>query len=117
MKRDNNISKIFGDEMNREKNNVKCNVECNIECNVECNVESETSKKTKIMKDIEIKTEEKIIHSFQSGQLTNPLSEKSPVKQEKNQDVLLSLLSEGSKEFQEQMGRQMTYGEMRAMWG
>ena len=110
MKRENNnISKLFEDEMKRENNNVKCNVECN--------VRDESSKKTKIMKEIEVKTEKKIMNSFQSCQLTNPLLEKSSVKQEKNQDVLLSLLSEGSKEFKEKMGRNMTYSEMREMYG
>jgi len=107
MKREkNNISKLFEEEIKREKKTVQCNVQCNNE-----------TKKTKIMKDIETKTEQKIHHSFQTSQLTNPILEKNPVKQVKNQDVLLGLLSEGSKEFQEKMGRQMTYGEMRAMWG
>jgi hypothetical protein len=111
MKRENNnnISKLFGDEMKREKDNVKCNVECN--------VDSESFKKTQVMKEIELKTENKIYQTIASGEITNPLSEKNPVKQQQNQDVLLSLLSDGSKEFQEQMGRNMTYGEMRAMWG
>lgn len=104
MKRENNnISKVFLDEM--KKNNVQCNVR------------SESCNKTQIMKEIELKTEKKIINSFQSGEITNPLFEKSSVKQQHNQDVLLSLLSEGSKEFKEKMGRNMTYCEMREMYG
>ena len=69
------------------------------------------------MKDIELKTEKKIIVGFQSGEITNPIIEKNKSKQQNNQDVLQSLLSDGAKEFKEKMGRNMTYGEMREMYG
>ena len=96
MKRENNISKVFLEEM---KNN-------NIECN-----------KTKIMEEIELKTVKNIDLSLKSGQITNPLIEKNSDKQQHNQDVLLSLFSDGAKEFKEKMGRNMTYSEMREMYG
>lgn len=108
MKRENNnISKLFGDEMKRN----------NVECNVKCNVHSESSKKTKIMEEIELKTVKNIDLSLKSGEITNPIFEKRVEKQQHHQDVLLSLLSEGSKEFKEKMGRNMSYSEMREMWG
>ena len=95
MKRE-HISKIFLEEKKKE--------------------ESEWKKK-QIMRDIELKTEEKIISGIQSGHITNPIIEKNESKQIHNQDILQSLLSDGAKEFKEKMGRNMTYGEMREMYG
>ena len=51
-------------------------------------------KKNLIMKEIELKTEKKY-----------------------NKDVLQSILYESSNEFKEKMGRNMSYGEMREMYG
>lgn len=70
-----------------------------------------------IMKIIEKKTEQKIALNIAAGKITNPILEKDEKKQEKNNDVLLTLMSEGAKEFREQTGRGMTYGEMREMYG
>lgn len=95
MKRE-SISKIFLQEKKKEENELK---------------------KKQIMKEIEMKTEEKIISGFQSGEITNPIIEKNKSNQQNNQDVLQSLLSDGAKEFKEKMGRNMTYGEMREMYG
>lgn len=95
MKRE-SISKIFLQEKKKEENEFK---------------------KKQIMKEIEMKTEEKIISGFQSGEITNPISEKNELKQQNNQDILQSLLFDGAKEFKEKMGRDMTYGEMRSMYG
>ena len=79
--------------------------------------EEEEWKKKKIMKEIELKTEKKIVGALQTNDITNPIIETSSQKQQNNQDVLLSLLSEGANEFKEKMGRNMTYGEMREMYG
>jgi len=73
--------------------------------------------KNKIMKEIETKTEEKIKSGFQSEVITNPIIENNKSKQQHNQDILQSILSDGSNEFKEKMGRNMTYAEMREMYG
>jgi len=75
-------------------------------------------KKTQlIMKQIEKKTEQKIVSNIATGKITNPISEKDEKKQEQNQDILLTLMTEGAREFREQTGQGMTYGEMRQMYG
>ena len=79
--------------------------------------QEEKCKKKKIMKEVELKTQKKIVEVFQSGIITNPVTEKSEEKQQHNQDVLLSILTSSSNEFREKMGRNMTYGEMREMYG
>ena len=62
-----------------------------------------------VMKDLEQKVNPK---SPEEGlkQLVNAIH---------NNDVssLLNPMQEGAKEFEERVGRPMTYGEMRAMWG
>lgn len=95
MKRE-NISKTFLNE------NKKLNEECN--------------RKT-VMKEIELKTEKKIVIGLVNGEISNPLIEKDKGKQVENQDILQSILSNGAKEFKEKMGRNMTYSEMREMYG
>lgn len=95
MKRE-NISKTFLEEKKKEENE---------------------SKRKEIMKEIELKTEKKIVSKIESGEITNPISEKNELKQNHNQDILQSLLFDGAKEFKEKMGRDMTYGEMREMYG
>lgn len=70
-----------------------------------------------IMKRIEEKTQQRIAENIVSGKITNPILEKDEKKQDKNQDILLTLMTEGAQEFREQTGRGMTYGEMRAMYG
>ena len=43
--------------------------------------------------------------------------EKSDEKQQHNQDIIQDILSNSSREFREKMGTNMTYGEMREMYG
>ena len=74
-------------------------------------------KKKLIMKQIEKKTEQKIALNIAAGKITNPILEKDANKQEKNQDILLTLMSEGAQEFRKETGRAMSYGEMRQMYG
>ena len=75
------------------------------------------SKKKYIMKEIELKTEKQVVTGLATGAITNPLLEKNKCKQNENQDILLQILSNGAKEFKEKTGRDMTYGEMREMYG
>jgi hypothetical protein len=79
--------------------------------------EEDEMNKQKIMKEIERKTEAKVLTAIATGQITNPLTEKNNGKKLHNVDALQSILSNSATEFQEKMGRNMTYGEMREMYG
>jgi len=66
----------------------------------------------KVMEEIETKTEKKIERLF---------SNKNPIYEIKNNpkvgDTLVSIMSEGASEFKDKTGRNMTYSEMRQMYG
>lgn len=62
-----------------------------------------------IMKDLEYKYNPKSI-----GEGFNMLANAS---QTKNPNIITNSLNMGAKEFEERVGRPMTYSEMRAMWG
>jgi len=57
-----------------------------------------------IMREIELKTEEKVRIILEKGQADDT-------------DILQSILSSGAKEFTEKTGRHMSYSEMREMFG
>lgn len=59
-----------------------------------------------IMRDIEIRTEEKVI---QLNKNTNDIQQ--------NIDELIEIMRQGSEEFKTNVGRSMTYSEMRQMFG
>jgi len=95
MKRESvNISKIFLEEKN---NSLK--------------------EENKIKKEIELNTAKRFLEAIQSGEITHPILEKDEVQQGHNKDLIQSVLSSGAKEFERKMGREMTYGEMREMFG
>jgi hypothetical protein len=85
-----NISKVFLEE--------KMNME-------------EESKRKKIMKEIELKTEKKVVSEIVNGNISNPLQKQN------NIDILQKVLFSGASEFEKKMGRGMTYSEMREMFG
>ena len=62
-----------------------------------------------VMKDLEKKVNPK---SLQEGisQLNNAVKMNDP-------SILLGAMKEGAKEFEDKVGRRMTYSEMRSMWG
>jgi hypothetical protein len=62
-----------------------------------------------VMKDLEEKVNPK---SVQDGlkQLDTAIKTDDP-------SILMAPMQAGAKEFEERVGRPMTYGEMRAMWG
>jgi hypothetical protein len=94
-----NISKIFLDEKKKQENELSNKLNIN---------------KQTIMKEIELKTKEKVL----SHLLTKPLLEKDNIQQiQCNQDALQSILCDSAKEFKEKMGRNMTYSEMRELYG
>jgi len=64
-----------------------------------------------IIKDIEIKTEKTVINNIQTGDI------KIPPNDESTEKILKNIMKDGANEFKEKMGREMTYGEMREMYG
>jgi chaperonin GroEL (HSP60 family) len=71
--------------------------------------ENKKEKLQDVMKDLEYKVNPK---SIEEGidMLVTTIQTNKP-------STLLSPIEAGAKEFQERVGRPMTYGEMRAMWG
>ena len=105
-----NISKVFLTEKKNEEDAF------NKKKILEQKPDDEINKQ-KIIKEIERKTETKVLGAIVSGQITNPLTEKNNVKQLHNQDALQTILSNSATEFKERTGRDLTYGEMRQMFG
>ena len=79
-----------------------------------------------IMKDIESKTEAKLMEGYKTEKvslpalLTNPTTPTSPTQINKAKESIVfleSIMQEGAKEFKEKTGRNMTYSEMRQMYG
>jgi hypothetical protein len=78
---------------------------------------SETEKR-KIMKKIEKETEKKIDVSFKSGMIANPLLKSTtPEKKQESCDIFQKIMNNGANEFKEKTGREMSYSEMREMYG
>lgn len=77
--------------------------------------------KQKIMREIEAKTEKIVITGIKTGQLVNPINAitqgMSKEQAERSSDLLIGIMGSGAKEFEEKVGRPMTYSEMRAMYG
>ena len=76
----------------------------------------------KIMKDIETKTEEKVLEGYKTGKINLNLlqkkaEEKEEVKMKQTCDALVNIMSQGADEFKAKTGRNMTYSEMRQMYG
>ena len=102
MKRE-NISKAFLKEKNKlEEENKKLKDEYY---------------RQKIMKDLELKTNKVIVSNLTYGEILNPILKKDTAKLETVEKKIQSILSGSSNEFKEKMGRNMTYGEMREMFG
>ena len=78
----------------------------------------------KIMKDIETKTEEKVLEGYKTVKINLNLLQKTQQSQEKEEvkmkqtcDALVNIMSQGADEFKAKTGRNMTYSEMRQMYG
>ena len=71
-----------------------------------------------ILREIEVKTEKKIVDAYKTGKLVNPITSKpNSKKMEEMNDITQNIMQNGAKEFEEKTGRNMSYGEMRAAWG
>ena len=79
--------------------------------------------KFKLMKEIEIKTENKMKELYQTGQLIPPLPialgsiDITPEVGKQQMNLLEETMQVGADEFKQKMGRNMTYSEMRMMFG
>jgi len=79
--------------------------------------------KQNIMKEIENKTEKTIKKAIQTNKIISPIDILTNKKKidakgiEKTESILQNIMKNGSEEFEQKTGRQMTYGEMRAMFG
>jgi hypothetical protein len=76
----------------------------------------------KIMKDIETKTEEKVLEGYKTGKINLKLSQsektaQEEVKMKQTCDALVNIMLQGADEFKAKTGRNMTYSEMRQMYG
>ena len=91
--------------MESKKNNVNTNA-------------TTTSTIEHILREIEVKTEKKIVDAYKTGKLVNPITSKpNSKKMEEMNDITQNIMQNGAKEFEEKTGRNMSYGEMRAAWG
>lgn len=79
--------------------------------------------KLKIMKEIEIKTENKIKGLYETGELIPPLPialgtiEITPEQCNQQMALLDEIMKVGADEFKQKMGRNMSWSEMRMMFG
>lgn len=78
------------------------------------------AEKHTIMKNIETKTEQLVINATLSGELQIPLANTNTIEtvdSEKAINLLQNFMQQGADEFEQKMGRHMTYSEMRQMFG
>jgi hypothetical protein len=83
-----------------------------------CEKHISEKEKQAIMKTIEKTTEKFVGLALENGMIVNPLSKDAdPKKVEDSSNLLVDIMKVGDKVFQEKMGRNMSYAEMRAMYG
>jgi hypothetical protein len=75
-----------------------------------------------LMSNIEKKTELKLTNAIKIGKIMDPVKlvlgeNKNNTDIQQSSNVLKSIMQEGADEFKEKMGRNMTYSEMREMYG
>lgn len=89
------------------------------------------SEKIKVMREIEAKTEKMVIHTLKTGTIpdlihlhngdNNSIKNSNNNNNHKNIDSSITeiqnIMLSGANEFKEKVGRNMTYAEMRAMYG
>ena len=70
-----------------------------------------------IIKDIEKKTEKTIINAYATGKLVNPILPHTATKIKQENDTLQQIMSTSANEFVSKTGRNLSYSEMREMFG
>lgn len=81
-----------------------------------CEKHVSEKEKIAIMKTIEKRTEKVVEIGIKKGLIVSPFNA-DPKKVEDSSNLLVGMMNVGAEAFQEKMGRQMTYGEMRSMYG
>lgn len=86
------------------------------------NQEVSVQDKELIMREIEKKGEQIVSAAIKTSQICNPMEiiigvEQNNEKLENSQQICLNIIKQGGAEFEQRVGRQMTYSEMRAMFG
>jgi hypothetical protein len=74
----------------------------------------ESNNITKIKKEIEKETEQKIINKYY---VSNEIKNKNNIDLNKEVKELKDIMNEGAIKFKEKVGREMSYSEMREMYG
>lgn len=83
-----------------------------------CEKHVSEKEKQAIMKVIEKTTEKVVEIAHKSGLIISPLNATAdPKKMDDTTNLLVGIMNVGAEAFQEKMGRPMTYGEMREMYG
>jgi hypothetical protein len=80
---------------------------------------SSDPKTNAVMESIEKKTAQKVAELMSPVATTDPISKIGFVQNQGSDfgNKLVSIMSQGANEFEQNMGRKMTYSEMRAMYG
>jgi len=77
--------------------------------------------KIKIMKAIEDKTEKILIKAISTGKIEKPtnliLGNLNKEKVDSSESLLVNIMKHGAVDFEQKVGRPMTYSEMREMYG
>ena len=78
--------------------------------------QKEEEEEETIMRNIENKTEKIVMTAIQTGKILNPIDIKSG-KQLDTDKLLENIMRNGAKEFNNKVGRDLTYDELRQMYG
>ena len=106
-----------------ESKSTHLNATIDVSCSSTTKVQKVSEdEKYKIMKEIETNTEQFVINATKTGLITNPVDIINGKKIEQPKidntiDILKSIMQNGADKFEKEVGRPMTYSEMRAMYG
>jgi len=83
-----------------------------------CEKHVSEKEKQEFMKVIEKTTEKVVEKCMKSGMIVSPLNANADPKEvDDSTNLLVGIMNVGAEAFQEKMGRQMSYSEMRQMYG
>jgi len=70
-----------------------------------------------IIKDIEKKTEKTILDAYKTGKIVNPLLPHTETQLKQEMNTFEQIMSKSANEFVSKTGRNLSYSEMREMFG
>ena len=83
-----------------------------------CEKHVSEKEKIAIMKVIEKTTEKVVEKCIKNGMIVSPLNANADPKEiDDSTNILVGIMNVGAEAFQAKMGREMTYSEMRSMYG